>query len=177
MGGKLLFIDLETGGLDHLKHSVLSVGYILYDDTEDQILKSGGFFLKQYEYVVTGEALEVNKLDIREVYRKGISIYDFYKKLKNMVNMYGKLTLAGWNVGFDQRFLMSLLGYRYENVFHYKALDVASLYYAWSRKWGSLEEVAKELLDKEDGDFHTATYDVWVTLQIYKFLKDKIRRR
>jgi len=177
MGGKLLFIDLETGGLDQLKHSVLSVGYILYDDENNEVIKHGGFYIKQHEYIVTGEALEVNNIDLREVHKRGISFYQFYEKLKDFAKKYGKLTLAGWNVGFDQRFLMSLLGYRYEGLFHYKALDVASIYYAWSGKWGSLEEVAKELLDKEDGDFHTATYDIWVTLQIYKFLKEKIRGR
>ena len=60
IGKKLLFIDTETGGIDCGKHSLLSIGLVVWDNDQG-IIDSTEILIKNKEYVVTKEAQRINK--------------------------------------------------------------------------------------------------------------------
>ena len=59
---RLVFIDTETGGTDPHKHSLLSIGIVVWDKTLG-IIAEKEYFVKNTRYYVTKEAQKINKFD------------------------------------------------------------------------------------------------------------------
>ena len=82
---RFVFIDTETGGTDPHKHSLLSVGVVVWDKM-DGIIAQKEFFVKNARYYVTKEAQKMAK-DINDFSSKlpieWIKISDL-EKLKQM---------------------------------------------------------------------------------------------
>ena len=58
---RLLFIDTETGGLDPEKHSLLSVGFVVWDSALGESY-SAEYRLKNENFQITKTAQKINKL-------------------------------------------------------------------------------------------------------------------
>lgn len=66
---KIVFLDTETGGLDPSVNSLLSIGLVIWED--GKIKTKNEFFVKENEYNVTSKAIEVNRIDLKELKKKG----------------------------------------------------------------------------------------------------------
>ena len=68
---RLLFIDTETGGVDPNKHSLLSIGLVVWD-SYDGLIYEKEYYVKQREYVITQTARQINKISLEDL-RKATS--------------------------------------------------------------------------------------------------------
>lgn len=163
----LLFLDTETTGLDHNYHEVCSIAWRKYGKAEGVEYAVSCGYPERADTI----ALEVNGAS-REMLGNGTQPLYLRRHLEDFRGH----TLAGWNIGFDIRFLMN----RQQHIlsadtypFHYRPLDVASL--AWplllEGKVDSLglNAVCDYFGVSNDGA-HNALRDVERTIAVYEHL-------
>ncbi len=133
---KLLVIDTETGGLDPLTHSILSVGAIIWEDGE--LKDAFEVYVLEQRLHVDSKAMEVNRIDLPWLRQHGVSPIDAVKQLMGFVEKNfkecresrAKIAIVGHNVNFDVGFLkrlFSLAGQDYEELFSHRVLDTAGI--------------------------------------------------
>jgi DNA polymerase III epsilon subunit-like protein len=134
---KYLFIDVETGGLSHRTHSLLSFGAVLWED--GVLLNDREWKIQDDPYRVSAGALAINKIDLIAHHSKAVTkaqavsqIWEYASLHPNM-GQTTPLRLAGWNVPFDRDFLRQLFidvdgdDVRFERVFSHRLLDLMSV--------------------------------------------------
>lgn len=140
IGERLLFIDTETGGIDPTKHTLFSIGLVVWDSTNG-ILDSKEILIKSDEYIITKEAQRINRFerDTHELTalppKKAIErIIDFNS---NWFDLNMLVPLAGHNTQFDVSFIKTFLkenNRSYNEIFSHRIIDtytlLRSLYYA-----------------------------------------------
>jgi DNA polymerase III epsilon subunit-like protein len=141
---RVLVVDTETGGLDPKKHSLLSIGAVW--------LEEGGTLGKRFrvnitypEYIVTSEALTINKIDLTQ--HSGIREYKAFEEFVKFLDLptcdcgnKEKIVLAGNNVHFDASFLRAWLSPWFGPelpFFSHRYLDLTTLIYQkyFSGEW------------------------------------------
>jgi DNA polymerase III epsilon subunit-like protein len=172
----LLFTDVETGGLKAGKHSLLQVALVAVKDG----VENGriDFFISQDNYTVTPEALKINKLDLLQVKKEGVSPERACQLIIEFIAKYfgtEKPILVGHNVNFDKGFLSVLFeenGINIEKYISHRMIDTMSLL------WG-LYDVGKVPFEacNSKGAFeyfniivdklHDALDDTLATVQLY----------
>lgn len=128
---KILFIDTETGGIDPLENSLLSLGLVCWENLK--IKDKLEIFISKEKYNVTKKALEINKIDLDELRTKGISEKEAKNKLLNFLKENfedEKIVLAGHNVNFDISFLKKIFesNDEFNQYFSYRAIDTATIF-------------------------------------------------
>lgn len=129
---KLLVIDTETGGLDPLIHSILSLAGVVW---EDGIIKDEcEVFIVEGPLVVTAEAMRINQIDLTAHIKKAKppreAAADFFGFARGCFDRKCPIVLTGHNVGFDVGFLKRLCrlgGFGFESFFSHRTLDTASI--------------------------------------------------
>ncbi len=177
MRDRLLFIDIETGGLDPSRHSLLSLALVVWEDM--MIIDSQEILLNDGILNVTEEALSINKIDIEKHKRVAISPALAIEKILLFINKHfpqqGKITLAGHNVQFDISFLRLLFTknkQEFSNFFSHRIIDTSSiLYYLYlagyiKQKAISSDEAFDYFGIKVEGR-HTAKGDAIATAQLF----------
>jgi len=106
---KLFVFDTETGGLDPLEHSLLTLAGVVWEDGEivDQI----DLMICEPIMSTTPDAMRINKLNLAEVRAKGITPNDAAQTLEAFFKKHwaaDPVPLAGHNVAFDVGFLKRL---------------------------------------------------------------------
>jgi DNA polymerase III epsilon subunit-like protein len=111
--------DTETGGLNAENHSLLTAYFafcVQKDDGTYQIIDELDLsLLDPYgEYRVTQEALSINKINLTELKKNGISCRDAAKLLFDKIKHHTidgrkKITLIGQNISFDEKFINTYL--------------------------------------------------------------------
>jgi DNA polymerase III alpha subunit (gram-positive type) len=186
MGARYLAFDVESGGTT-TDFSLLSAYFVVLDDDLTSIYGELDLLVKPNNghYVVTGEALGVNGINLVEHDKVAITegkaataLYEFLKKH----SVGPKLIPLGHNVAFDCEFMKEKLTKNWNEFVSYRCVDTASfvqclklsghLPYELS---GSLKEVAKHLGVVPNGAFHTAKTDTWVTIDVLKGLLKLIK--
>ncbi|MDD2376490.1 MAG: 3'-5' exonuclease [Clostridia bacterium] len=128
---KLLFLDVETGGMDEVVNSLLTIGMAVWED--GNILDSKEIYIKKEEYNVVQQALDINKINLDELRNKGIDEQEAINQIEDFCGKYfadEKIISAGHNVAFDMGFIKSL--YRrnskdYYKTFSYRFIDTGTL--------------------------------------------------
>lgn len=176
---ELLFIDTETGGIDENVQSLLSVGLIVWKNGE--ILEKDEFFIKEENYKVTKAAMDINKLNLDDVYKKGILPSEAVERVVKIIQKYfkGKAILCGHNVNFDVKFLKKLfekVNKNYDEHISYRSLDTASILKFLSiankfeeKEINSLDD-AIDYFNIDVKNRHTALEDINVTVEIFNKL-------
>lgn len=131
---KFLVLDTETGGLEPDRHSLLSVGMVVWADgklgAEDE------FFVAESEIECDAEAMAVNGIDINWLTRTGLPPELAVTRLERFLNEqfpvaeYAAIPIAGHNVSFDMAFvrrLYRIAGRGAGPRFSHRALDTASI--------------------------------------------------
>lgn len=132
---KFVVIDTETGGLDPSRHSIASLGAVVWaagkvgPESEIFILEPDPFIAKRTVkyHGITVERLEKIGLNPAEAVKK---FHLFLKKHYGQIGRKRKISLAGHNVSFDIGFLRRLYGlasYDYEEFFSHHVLNTVSI--------------------------------------------------
>jgi DNA polymerase-3 subunit epsilon len=126
MRGKVVFVDTETGGLDPLKHSLLSIGVAIVQD--GAVVDTMYTLVKEPEIVAEASALKINGLDLDVVYRDGVTPLQAVNMLVSLLQkngIYKNAQFAAHNAPFDKPFIkrmFELAGKKMDNVFSYRPL-------------------------------------------------------
>ncbi len=177
MADRLLFIDTETGGLNPKKHSLLSIGMAVWQDSE--IIDSQEVLINDGKLSVTEEALSINKIVIEKHKLSAIpprkAIDEILSFLTTHFPETRKITLAGHNVHFDIDFL-KLLFYQnnedFSEFFSHRIIDTSSilyyLYLAGHIKHRAISsDDAFELFGIKVEGRHTALGDAIATAELF----------
>ncbi len=183
MENRYIALDVETGGIG-LDKSLLTA-YFAVLDSNLNTLDSLDLNIKSEAYVVTAEALSINKIDLIEHDRiatpkstAGQLLLGFLKR--NSDEGKNKLIPVGHGVSFDLTFIWEhLLGRKtFEAYTSYRKLDTAVIAqflkltgHVSEGVSGSLTSLAEYYEIFKEGDiqmFHTAKYDTRVTVEILK---------
>ena len=177
---RLLFVDIETGGLDPDKHSLLSVAMVIWMNME--IIDSQELLINDGKLFVTDEALAINKIDIENHKKSAISPSQAMEKILIFINKHfpqqRKITLAGHNVQFDLSFLKILFSQNkkdFSKFFSHRIIDTSSilhyLYLAGHIKQRAISsDEAFELFDIKVEGRHTALGDAVATTKLFNKL-------
>lgn len=99
----IVVIDTEAGGLDPFSHSLLSVGLVtgLGDRTAE-------FFVREPEIAVSASGMAVNRIDLAQVQREGLSPVAACEAIEAFLAPMQRPLLAGHNIAFDLAYLRRL---------------------------------------------------------------------
>jgi len=133
IGEKLLFIDTETGGIDCNKHSLLSIGLVVWD-SHRAIIDSTEIYIKHKNYIVTTTASNINKFEKSEHEKKAVYPKMAIKKILCFCRHHFEdnllIPLAGHNTQFDVNFIKVFLkknGRSFDQIFSHRIIDTYSL--------------------------------------------------
>ena len=130
----IVVIDTETGGLDPLHHSLLTVALIVTRNLE--IISSKEWHLKHEDYHTTERALEINGIDIEmhdasatpaaEAISDMLDFLDHHRLPEERVVFFGQNTI------FDKQFLEEAVeqsGHikRYRSIVSHRYIDLMSI--------------------------------------------------
>ena len=172
---KLVFIDLETTGLDFEKHEITEVGCLIVNG---KTLKVEG----KYEEKVKPQHLETASKEAIELTgysdEAWASAKDLEKVLHKVANLAPNAMLAGWNITFDWLFLeKGFKKYSIKHKYDYHRLDVMSMAYLKLFKSKKLKSLSlrktAELYGVEVLKIHRAMNDATATYQIFLKLVKK----
>lgn len=129
---RLLFIDTETGGLDPEKHSLLSVGLVVWDSILNECY-SAEYRLKSENYRITKAAQRINKLTDSD-FNDSIAPQTLIKKFEEIKEKYfadyAAIPLAGHNTQFDVQFIKKMFKDNrrsFDNIFLHRIVDTYSV--------------------------------------------------
>jgi len=192
---RIISLDIETSGLDPLKHEILQLAAV--------DLESGIHFYEKINYhelLVQPEALKMNKIDLskKEGNNPRQTAVNFQQWLSSICcdhefRQFNKhcFTFMGFNIGsFDVRFLIEflkknrvsdLLTY---DAFNYSSIDLNSITYFTSSLEGRPFDAAKGInmnLAKAKIQIHKPTvhvlgqhnalYDAWLNVYYYETIR------
>lgn len=178
---KYLILDTETGGTNPMRHSLLDVGLAAYIDGE--VADDTSFWMREDEYIVTGKAMDINGLDLSQVYLRGVSKVEAFTKITHFIKLHfgdERPMILGHNPSFDRNFLKYQiflpLGQDIDKTIHYRTLDTMTLIQT-ARDVGLLPEdaptslipFAKYIGYEPEGE-HTALGDVYTTIAVHQYL-------
>lgn len=195
MAYKLLFLDLETTGLDPKHNGIIELAGVL--DIDGIPEKDFVFRIKPFSQdEIDDKALSVNKITRAQI-ANFMPAMEAKDELCRLLNRYvdkfdkqDKVHIVAYNAPFDFGFLKEFFlkaGDKYfMSYFHWPALDVAvlaSLFLKEKREQipnFRLHTVAKFLLspmlEEEFGDkMHGAVYDTWVMREIYYMIQKELK--
>jgi len=187
---KLIFYNVETTGVNHMKHSIVELSGLV--EIDGKIVESFDYKIKPHEKArIEPEALTANKLKLED-----IMLYphmsEAFRAFKNMLEKYvdkynkqDKFHLVGYNNRyFDDNFLRMFFKLSensfYGAYFWADTIDVLPLashvlmHIRHTMPSFKLHRVAKTLnISVEDAELHSALYDTHLTRKVYYSLFPK----
>lgn len=182
MKNKILFLDTETGGLNPLKHDLLSVGLVVWED--ETIRAEKEILLKASHSRVTEEAMAVNRIDLEShnqvALMKGRAVEEIVRfVVENFEEL--PVIVAGHNVGFDLAFLRQLFDKQevsFSKYFSHRSIDTSSIlqYIGILQNFSNKEIQSYSSSDRafsnfgvfiEPGERHTALADAAATARLF----------
>lgn len=184
MDNKLLFIDVETGGLDPEVSSLLTVSFSVYKN--GKVLGSRDFLIKHDVYNVTVQALEVNHINLIELDKIATHAKTVVKEIISFIRNNSKLgelpVVAGHGVDFDIRFLDKLFrdnGEKLSDYISHRKLDTCGII-NFLKYTGKIDiksaslESAIEYFNIDTNGRHVSRDDVDATIKVYEKLNELI---
>jgi DNA polymerase-3 subunit epsilon len=181
IGDRLLFIDTETGGIDPNKHSLLSIGLVVWEIGK-KIIDSTEILIKHDEYYITSTAQSINKFEKHQHEINAVSPKEAIATMLKFCNLYFEknllVPLAGHNTQFDVGFLKVFLkenNRSYNELFSHRIIDtytlLRSLFYSGkiSEDIASSAQAFRYFDIYVDGR-HTAKGDAIATVELYNKL-------
>jgi DNA polymerase III epsilon subunit-like protein len=185
----IMFVDVETGGLDPHKHSLLIVAWSVID-TSDKIVDNGTASVLLPEYSVTPFALQVNGLNVIDVAREGEKPDWISSLLCAILHKHstedgrGRIIyprLGGHNTAFDAGFLDAQLP-GFKGYHHHELVDTKGIA-SFLRDAGlidppslSLGDLYQHILGRPLLGAHSAVNDVTATMDVYFELMKLVKK-
>lgn len=130
----LCYLDCETTGLDPAINAIVQVAGIV--EIHGNVCEEFNIKMRPESWhKVEQKALDINGITHAQLASFG-SQEEGRNLLKELLKPYGKLTLCGYNVGFDKGFVQAWLGQSFRFFFEYKPVDVYSLAYLFAETFG-----------------------------------------
>lgn len=186
---KLAPLDIETGGLDYNKYSLLTL-YICVLNEADEVVDELDLKLKPNDgvYNVEPSAMKVNKIDLKEHDREAITYKEGRELFSDFVrrNSSGKSSLraAGHNIiPFDIPYIKHCLEYTEDEwrfMFHYSYMDTYPIvnfmkYCGWlPEEVGRLTDLVSYFKTKKR-EAHNAKEDTLMWIDVFKCLLKTMR--
>jgi DNA polymerase III epsilon subunit-like protein len=174
----LLFIDLETGGLDSSKHSLLQIGMAAYID--GRVKETLSINISLEEYIVTAEAMRYNKINLEELHATGLPPDKAFLKVRRFISRNfpnGKPILAGYNLSLDKAFITKFYNdneIQFHHVFNHRMFDLMGiLWYHYMKGNLPIETCTGgcfNYFDAKIGTAHNALDDVLSTIKLFEKL-------
>lgn len=183
MDQTIIVTDVETGGLDFEKHSLLTVSMIATRGL--QVIETKEWVIKHREYNVTAKALMINGIDIVEHDNGATKAHEVASEICQFIERVRKddeekVMFFGQNTAFDMAFILKLmvdcfaLG-TFNTLVSHRRLDLMN-FTAFLNLTGhikteslSLDHVI-EALDIHVPERHTASGDAWATWHALKVM-------
>jgi len=171
----LVFIDIETTGLDPLQHEIIEIACLVVNPQTLEIRK-------EYHRKVWPEHLETADPASLGVNKYSPKTWHEAKSLKEVLKELNSLTpggqFIGYNISFDRSFIENAAReYGMMLNFDYHWIDVMSLVYFKSLSDKKLERLKLTHVCEIWGiplkEAHTAMGDVKATLAVYRYLREK----
>jgi DNA polymerase III epsilon subunit-like protein len=186
---KYIAYDTETGGTDPSRcpiltgyFVVLSEDLVKLDELNLKIKPEAPFDL------IENDALKITGIDIAKHLEDSdtISRQEAGEKLRNFVLKYkpkgrSKLIRMGYNIGFDDKMIISQLVSDWEKILHYRTNDIFNIVnFLKDVQWlpsdlGSLTSVVN-YFNISLKTAHDAKNDVWMSIAVYDKLKDLMEK-
>ena len=183
---KLLFLDLETTGVNPKQCSIVQLGIMM--EINGVVEKSLCIYVKPFEGCVIEPGVEAIHDCIPKAQSCGETYTDVYKNLCKMMEKYvdkynkkDKFFLVGYNIGFDDSFMREMWRRNrdvyYGSWFWWPAIDVAVLagQYLMPERHRlencKLSTLAAYLNIERVGGAHDALSDIHLTREIYNRVK------
>jgi DNA polymerase III epsilon subunit family exonuclease len=169
----LAFIDIETTGLNVLKHEIIEIGCVLttpdFDIIEEFELKIKPEHIEHADPV----SMKINHYDKNDwvfAYTLAEAMKIFAEKVKGSI-------MVGQNVAFDSGFIeYAFSKLELENTLHYHKLDTISMAWAKLHRNPDLEHFSLREMCKrfgiENKNPHRALGDARATFELYKKLME-----
>ena len=184
---KLIYIDVETSGLEPTVNGLVEIG-IIYEDTK--LVLPINTFTYNRDVKIDKEALEINgktRRDIRSYPKSDVQFKKFISFLDGIVNKYDKkdkLKIVGYNVRFDIDFIKNWFLDNdhkfYGSYFDHKYLCVFELvkHLNYVQKWDIENEKLPTLAEYFDIPHspHDALSDIEATKTLMELLHKRIER-
>ena len=181
----ILALDLETGGLIPGKHTPLSIGAVWLDSSRLPVDETNSFYaqLEWPVYVTTPEAMRINRLDLANPPGPQGTLANRSYPVEEAMHLFKQwlstrlqdrpIHALGMNVGsFDLPMLRSV--WQGPWPFHYRSIDLNSLFFALSQVQNKpydrvKEEVIEIAWGKSEfpGMEHNALADAWMAVHAW----------
>lgn len=136
MGKKIFWFDVETTGLDPVKHDIVQLAYLI--EIDGKIIESANLLMQPFDYsTICQESLDIHGRTIDEIknYPNPRSVYaELISVLEKYVDRYNrsdKFHHAGYNSKFDLDFLKQFFvknkDVYFGSWFNYRAIDPLTL--------------------------------------------------
>ena len=166
-----IILDLETTGVKpSLHHRVLSIGAIRIDDKYDIMEKFYTEMRPVGRCVYDPKALEINGFTREQI----SALPNSCAAMKSFTEWLAEdwVTMIGWNVQFDWRFLdqeYDLLSM--PTPFSFKICDLHSIMYDWTGTSHTLSSARAYFGLEDNRGVHNALEDAEITLELYRKIK------
>lgn len=183
MSKKILWLDVETTGLNSKIHGLREVGYILCIDgqvIEKDVLQIDPRTYKK-EIEIDNRALELSNITIDD-FEDSSCQFDYFREILDKYSKGEKFILAGFNVKFDNDFLREWFydnnaGVDFKDYFHYKVIDVFPLVINLNYL-GLIDTIDDKLKTVCEHfnipiDAHNALSDIEATKNLYELIADR----
>ncbi len=170
---RVLIVDVETTGLDPVRHACIEVGAVLLKE-DLTILEEFSSLVAPWEGAeVSDDALGVSKISLQEL-GQARDIAEVIREFHEcFCSDNSTPLLAGWNVWFDAAFLRK--GYQRAGFvwpFSHRMLDVQSIVLFFARLHAiSQEQVIESYLGEKQR--HRALNDARHTAQVFRIFAEK----
>lgn len=179
----LIWVDVETTGLNSYRNGIIQLAGMV--EIEGNIVEQFNYNVAPFPFdMIDMKALEVNGKTREEIqqYDKPAKVY---KEFKDLVEKYAngtKLICAGYNVGFDVRFMKDFFGKNGDKAFFtnfdYHTLDVMNSAMMYCHKKNVKLKNQKLVTVAEhfgiNANFHDAMGDIVATREIYLRILDAL---
>lgn len=180
MFAKYIAFDTETTGLDSIKNNLLTVCFVILDESLQELSRFS-YNIKHDEYTLSTKAMKVNKIDLIQHEKNALTIKEANKdltgKLKKLNAEYRLVPIAH-NINFDILFIKNsglLPEHEYSKYISYNGLDTIVLC-QFSKLTGilpsdlpiSLMSLCKHFNINVTGELHTCEADILATIEVLK---------
>lgn len=168
---KLVFIDLETTGVDPEKHEIIEIAWILVDGQSFEVLSEFVAKVKpEHPETANPKALEITGYSEEEWGNAGL----LKEALGKIIQLAPQGMLVGWNIYFDWSFLeKGFKKFNFVSQFDYHMIDVMVIAYSKLHSKPEIRELGLKKIATYFGiEFqeHHALEDIRATYQIFKKL-------
>lgn len=168
----LVFIDLETTGLDVTKHEITEIGCMIVNGENFEIIEEYSAKVKpDHINTASKEALKLTGYT-EEKWGDSVDLRVAIEKVSEMTKG-GMIT--GWNVAFDWAFIEAAFRkLKIESNFNYHKVDVQAIAYAVLYKNKNINNLRLRSIASyfgyDLGSVHGASEDIRITYEVFKKL-------